>query len=120
MLDLGLPDMSGLDVIRSVRACRKSGTVSLVGYLGPQNPADLEGLVPLLIDTDVALKGVNCGSRRDFESLVRFVEASGVRFEDVVYKRFGFDEEGVRGAYDCLRKAGRVGKVVIDVETQSG
>jgi NADPH:quinone reductase-like Zn-dependent oxidoreductase len=43
-------------LIQSIKATKKGGTVSQIGYLGKQNPADLDGLLSLLIDKTVSLR----------------------------------------------------------------
>lgn len=43
-------------LIRSLQATKRGGTVSQVGYLGKQNPNDLEELLPILIDRRINLR----------------------------------------------------------------
>lgn len=43
-------------LVQSVQCTRRGGIVSQVGYLGKQNPADLEELLPTLIDRRVSLR----------------------------------------------------------------
>lgn len=45
-------------LVQSLKCTRRGGTISQVGYLGKQNPADLEELLPLLIDRWVNLRCV--------------------------------------------------------------
>lgn len=63
---LRLTDGIGVDIVvenggtnslvRSVKCTRRGGIVSQVGYLSKQDPKDLDGLVPLLIDRRVNLR----------------------------------------------------------------
>lgn len=45
-------------LVRSLQCTKRSGTISQVGYLGKQDPADLEGLLPILIDRKINLRCV--------------------------------------------------------------
>lgn len=54
--------------MQSIKATKKGGVVSQVGYLGKQDVGDLEGLLELLIDRTVTLRyvlwqvnGFDCG-----------------------------------------------------------
>lgn len=43
-------------LVQSFQCTRRGGTISQVGYLGKQNPTDLEELLPVLIDRRVNLR----------------------------------------------------------------
>ena len=43
-------------LVKSVKCTRRGGIVSQVGYLGKQNPNDLQELIPILIDRRVVLR----------------------------------------------------------------
>jgi threonine dehydrogenase-like Zn-dependent dehydrogenase len=58
------------------------------------------------------LSGINVGSRLDFEDMNRLISATGLRFEDVIDKRFGF--ERAAEAIEYLWSGKHVGKVVIE------
>lgn len=65
---LELTDGAGVDVVlenggtgslvQSLKCTRRGGTISQVGYLGKQDPADLKELLPLLIDRRLNLRCV--------------------------------------------------------------
>ena len=66
---LKLTDGVGVDIVvenggagslvKSMKCTRRGGTVSQVGYLSKQNPADLADLVPTIIDRRVVLRFVH-------------------------------------------------------------
>ena len=99
--------------LQSLRAIKKGGIISQVGYLGKQDSADLEGLIPLLIDKSVNFRGINVGSRQDFEQMNKAINATKLRFEDVIDRRFAFAEAAE--AFEYLWEGKHVGKVVIEM-----
>jgi NADPH:quinone reductase-like Zn-dependent oxidoreductase len=101
-------------LVKSMRCTKREGLVSQVGYLGKQDVKELEGFLELLIDRKIMLRGVNVGSRQDFEEMNRFIEEKGMRFEDIIDRRFGFGE--AEEAIEYVGKRGPFGKVVIEVD----
>jgi len=99
--------------MRSLNAVAKRGTVSQVGYLGKQDPKDLEGFLSRLIDKTANLRGINVGSRHDFEQLNHFISVHGLRFEELIDKRFHFEDAA--DAFECLWSRKHVGKIVIEL-----
>ena len=65
---LAMTDGAGVDcvienggtssMVRSLKCTKRSGTVSQVGYLGKQDPADLGEMLPTLIDRKINLRYV--------------------------------------------------------------
>lgn len=55
-VDIVVENGGTASLLRSIKSTKKGGIVSQVGYLGKQNAADLDGLLPLLIDKTVALR----------------------------------------------------------------
>ena len=63
---LKLTDNKGVDLVienggtgslvQSIKCTRRGGTISQVGYLGKQDPSQLEELIPLIIDRRVVLR----------------------------------------------------------------
>lgn len=99
--------------IQSLKAVKKGGIVSQVGYLGKQDPAHLDGLISLLIDKTVNFRGINVGSRQDFEQMNKFINASKIYFEDIIDRRFKFEETDK--AFEYLWSGKHVGKIVIEL-----
>lgn len=50
-------------VMKSIKATKKGGVVSQVGYLGKQNATDLDGLLSLLIEKSISLRFVGPRAR---------------------------------------------------------
>lgn len=100
--------------IQSLHAAKKGGIVSQVGYLGKQDPAHLEGLISLLIDKAVNFRGINVGSRQDFEKMNKVIDASKMRFEDIIDRRYKFEE--TEKAFEYLWSGKHVGKIVIEID----
>ena len=55
-VDLVLENGGTSSVVKSLKCVGRGGVVSQVGYLGKQDPRDLEGLVSILIDRKVNLR----------------------------------------------------------------
>ncbi|KAK4896897.1 hypothetical protein LTR27_005144 [Elasticomyces elasticus] len=98
-------------LMQSLKAVVKGGTISQVGYLGKQDPADLVGFISLLVDKTVHLRGINVGSRRDFEEMNKLICATGLRFEGIIHKAFPINQ--IQEAFDVLQSGTHVGKVVV-------
>lgn len=58
-------------------------------------------------------RGINVGSRLDFEDMNRFVSANLLRFEDIIDKRFTFDQAAE--AFEHIWSGNHVGKIVIEI-----
>jgi NADPH:quinone reductase-like Zn-dependent oxidoreductase len=92
---------------RSLRACRISGTVSLIGLLSgapEQNPSPMDVMFKRL-----TLRGIYVGSRRMLEELCRAVEINAIA--PVIDRVFSFDE--VQEAYRYLKSGKHFGKIVV-------
>jgi len=92
---------------RSLRACRVSGTVSLIGVLtgNPEhNPSPMD-----VMWKGLTLRGIYVGSRRQLEELCRAVEVGGI--VPVIDRVFPFD--AAQDAYRHLKSGSHFGKVVI-------
>lgn len=63
-VDLVLENGGTGSLVKSIKATRRGGTVSQVGYLGKQDPADLKELLSVLIDRRVNLRYLSCGNWR--------------------------------------------------------
>jgi NADPH:quinone reductase-like Zn-dependent oxidoreductase len=113
-VDIVLENGGTSSLIRSLRAGRRRGVISQVGYLGRQNPADLDGLLPLLIEKTITLRGICCGSKLDFEKMNKMISATGLRFDDVIDRRYKFEE--AEEAIKYLWSGKHVGKVVVEAD----
>ncbi|KAF2162766.1 hypothetical protein M409DRAFT_27005 [Zasmidium cellare ATCC 36951] len=101
-------------IVKSLRCTRRGGTVSVVGYLSErQGWAELEGLLPTLIDRRVNLRGINCGSRMDQQDLVAALEATKIRFDDIIDSTYALDDADE--ALQYLWEGKQVGKIVIKI-----
>ena len=111
--DILLENAGAHGTIQSLKAVRKGGIISQVGYLGSQDSKHLEGLISLLIDKTVNFRGINCGSRLDFERMNELIAATEMRFDDVVDKKFGYDQ--APEAFEYIWSGKHVGKIVIEI-----
>ncbi|KAK2750521.1 hypothetical protein FQN55_002122 [Onygenales sp. PD_40] len=112
-VDVVLDNGGAQTLMQSLKAVRQRGMISQIGYLGEQDGKYLEGVVAVLIDKAVNWRGVNCGSRLDFEDLIAFVENHQMRFNDIIDKTFKFEE--AEAAIQYLGSGAHLGKVVIEV-----
>ncbi|KAF2806844.1 NAD(P)-binding protein [Mytilinidion resinicola] len=115
-VDIVIENGGTSSLLQSIAATAKRGIVSQVGYLGKQDAKDLEGLISALIDKTVTLRGINVGSRLEFEALNQIVSASRMRFEDLIDKTFAFEE--AEEAFGYLKSQKHVGKVVIEIRLE--
>lgn len=113
-VDIVLENGGISSLMRSLRATRRRGIVSQVGYLGKQNSSDLDGFLPLLIEKTITFRGICCGSKLDFEKMNSMIAATGLRVEDVIDRKFSFDQAAEAVKY--LWSGKHVGKVVVEVD----
>lgn len=109
--DILLENAGAPGTIQSLKAVKKGGIISQVGYLGNQDTRHLQGLIPLLIDKTVNFRGINVGSRLDFERMNELIAASGMHFEDIIDRTFAYED--APQAFEYLWSGKHVGKVVI-------
>lgn len=55
-VDLVIENGGTSSLINSMKCTKRGGTISQVGYLGPQNAQDLEHMLPTLIDRKINLR----------------------------------------------------------------
>lgn len=113
---LDLTDGLGADLVldpggtvtmgESIRAVRPGGVISVFNALGS---AELGVFLPYLLGHNVAVHGVNAGSRVDFEAMARAIAVNGLR--PVIERTVGLDE-GV-AAVAAAPKAEQFGKVCL-------
>jgi len=58
-VDIVIENGGTSSLLQSIAATAKRGIISQVGYLGKQDPKDLEDLLPILIDKTVTLRYVS-------------------------------------------------------------
>jgi len=110
-VDLVVENGGGSSLLQSLKATKRRGQVSSIGYLGGTKVDKLEEFLPLLIDRSTTLKGINIGSRRDLEALCAFAEEHKLHFDDLIAKRFDFTNASE--AFRYLESMNSIGKVVI-------
>jgi NADPH:quinone reductase-like Zn-dependent oxidoreductase len=110
-VDLVIENGGGESLLKSLKATRRRGQVSSIGYLGGSKVDKLDEFLPLLIDRTVTLKGINVGSRRDFEEMCTFIDRQELHFEDIIAERFAFQEAAE--AFKHLESGVSSGKIVI-------
>ncbi|CAM1507795.1 Fc.00g046430.m01.CDS01 [Cosmosporella sp. VM-42] len=98
-------------LVKSMKCTRRGGTISQVGYLSKQDPAELAELLPILIDRRVVLRGINAGSRHDMEDLCAALSATEIRFDDIIDSVFPFEK--AEEAIEYIWQGKQVGKLVI-------
>ena len=85
----------------------------MLAFLPPSKRQPLLNLHSILIFLPTANRGINVGSRLDFEDLLRFVQDHHMSFDDIIDRKFKFEE--AEEAFKYLASGGHFGKVVIQV-----
>lgn len=117
-VDYVLENGGASSLVKSFKCTKRGGVVSQVGYLGNQDPEQLQGMLSLLIDRKILLRGINVGSKQDFEEMNHFIELHQLRFQELIDRTFGFED--AEDAIEYVGKAGPFGKVVIEVKDSTG
>lgn len=112
-VDVTIENGGGDSLLRSLKATARRGTVSCIGYLGGTKVDNPNEFLPLLIDRTITMRGINVGSRRDFERLCAFVEAKGIRFDAIIAREFDFLQ--APAAFHHLQEGDFIGKVIINI-----
>lgn len=94
---------------QSIKAVRLGGAVMLIGVLSGANH---EFRLPLVVTRKIRLEGVTCGSREQFEAMLRAIDKSGLKpaLDD---RRFGLDE--LPEAMAHMREGRHFGKIVVEI-----
>jgi len=93
---------------QSLRAVRLGGKIAVIGILGGF-VKDLN--VAAIFATNAHIHGVTVGSREQFESMTRAIDANGIK--PVIDKRFSLDES--REAFECMKAGAHFGKILLTV-----
>jgi NADPH:quinone reductase-like Zn-dependent oxidoreductase len=91
---------------QSLRAIRLSGKIAVIGVLGGF-VKDLN--VAAIFGANAIIHGVTVGSREQFESMTRALEATGIK--PVIDKRFPLDD--ARSAFERMKSGSHFGKIVV-------
>lgn len=94
---------------QSVKAARLGGAVALIGVL---SGASHDFRLPLVVTRKIRLEGVTCGSREQFEAMLRAIALAGLRpaLDDA---RFTLDT--LHDAFAHMQAGRHFGKVVIEI-----
>ncbi|KAI0183339.1 chaperonin 10-like protein [Xylaria flabelliformis] len=112
-VDLVVENGGSTSLVQSITCTRRGGTVSQVGYLGGQDPTNLEHFVSMIIDRRVNVRGVNAGSRLDLEDMCAAISATSLKFDDIIDKVWDFKE--AEEAIQSLWEGHQVGKYVLRI-----
>lgn len=113
-VDLVVENGGSSSLVKSIKATRRGGTVSQVGYLGGQDVSELKEFVSTLIDRRVNVRGINDGSKEDQDDLIAAISATQMRFDDIVDSVWPFEKADE--AIEFIWQGKQVGKLVIELE----
>lgn len=100
-------EVGGADTLpRSLKALRYGGNVVVIGVL---SGVTVQFPVGFLFSRNAHVTGIYVGSRTQFQSMVRGIEASGIH--PVIDREFGFDD--AKSALQHLKSGQHMGKVAI-------
>lgn len=105
VIEVGGPGTIG----RSMNSVANSGVISLIGVLTGFDPPDASLFT--IVKKNAEIHGIYVGSREMFVRMNEFIEQHGIR--PVIDARFEFEDAA--SAYECLRAAGHLGKVVVEI-----
>jgi NADPH:quinone reductase-like Zn-dependent oxidoreductase len=91
---------------QSLRAIKLGGRIAVIGVLGGW-VKDLN--VASIFASNAVINGITVGSREQFESMTRAIEANGIR--PVIDQRFPLTE--TRAAFESMKAGSHFGKIVI-------
>ncbi|KAL2828326.1 hypothetical protein BJY01DRAFT_240943 [Aspergillus pseudoustus] len=103
-------------LVQSVKCTRRGGIVSQVGYLSKgkgEEDAGIEGLLGVLIDRRVVLRGINAGSKQDMNDLCAALDATQMSLENIIDSIEPFEK--AEEAIQYIWEGRQVGKVVLRV-----
>ncbi|KAL2812006.1 hypothetical protein BJX63DRAFT_422067 [Aspergillus granulosus] len=100
-------------LVQSMKCTRRGGIVSQVGYLSGQDPMRLEGLLGVLIDGRVVLRGINAGSKQDMDDLCAALDATQMPLRDIIDSVQPFEK--AEEAIEYIWQGRQIGKVVLRV-----
>ncbi|KAL3466889.1 hypothetical protein BJX64DRAFT_301329 [Aspergillus heterothallicus] len=100
-------------LVQSMQCTRRGGTISQVGYLSKQDLTKFEGLLGVLIDRRVVLRGINAGSKQDMDDLCAALDATQLSLMDIIDSVEPFEK--AEEAIEYIWQGKQVGKVVLKV-----
>ncbi len=94
---------------QSIKAVRPGGAICLIGVLSGANH---EFRLPLVVTRKIRMEGVTCGSREQFEAMLRAIDQHRLRpaLDEQV---FGLDE--LPAAFAHMREGRHFGKIVVEI-----
>lgn len=94
---------------QSIKAVRPGGAICLIGVLSGSNH---EFRLPLVVTRKIRMEGVTCGSREQFEAMLRAIDRHRLRpaLDDRV---FGLDE--LPAAFAYMRDGRHFGKIAVEI-----
>ncbi|KAH9833382.1 NAD-P-binding protein [Rhodofomes roseus] len=113
VIEVGGPGTIG----KSIASTRYGGSVNVIGFVASPfllllaRAGDTSNLPGQILSRGAVVRGILTGSRKQFEDLVRLINATGLK--PVVDKVFAFED--LRAAYEYLESQQHVGKVCVQV-----
>ena len=99
-------------IAKSIASTKRGGQVLLVGFLAQTevNP----DVAKLVLHRSCSIRGIAVGSKQLFEQMLQFIHTKKLHMP--VNKEFGFSNDQVLAAFDYLKSANHIGKIVIRVD----
>ncbi|KAH6889350.1 hypothetical protein B0T10DRAFT_404646 [Thelonectria olida] len=113
-VDLVVENGGSGSLVKSMKATRRGGIVSQVGYLGGQNPSELKEFVSTIIDRRINVRGINAGSKEDQDDLIAAITSTQLTFDDIIDSVWPFEKSDE--AIEFIWKGAQVGKLVVDLD----
>jgi NADPH:quinone reductase-like Zn-dependent oxidoreductase len=113
-VDLVVENGGSGSLVKSMKATRRGGIVSQVGYLGGQNPSELKEFVSTIVDRRINVRGINAGSKEDQDDLIAAISSMQLTFYDIIDSVWPFEKSDE--AIEFIWKGQQVGKLVIDLD----
>ncbi|OOQ84190.1 putative zinc-containing alcohol dehydrogenase [Penicillium brasilianum] len=113
-VDIVVDSVGPTVITQSLSSLARGGRVSFVGFLGGfdiDKQPDVLG--PVLLKSAI-LKGINPGSKPEFQALCSFLEEKAVQLKPLLDSKI-FPFEDSKDAFDYLYAAKHMGKVVIKI-----
>jgi NADPH:quinone reductase-like Zn-dependent oxidoreductase len=100
-------DVAGGDSLdKAIRITKPGGMLALIGLLSGNTAAIT---LPMVVMRQIALQGVTCGSREDFQDMLAAIQAA--KLKPVISDVFPFDR--VHDALTAMQSGSHFGKIVV-------
>ncbi|KAJ5126268.1 uncharacterized protein N7443_009312 [Penicillium atrosanguineum] len=111
-VDIVIENVGVTTISRSLSSLARRGLVSLVGFLGGFEAAQVPNLMGPTLGKSATIRGISVGSKIDQKNLCDFLSEREVSLKPLLDKRvFSFEES--QDAFDYLYAAKHTGKVII-------